>query len=94
MGMSLKNVEGRAEVSKVEKGVCFMPRVSRLLQFNNALRRLVGMGTSSQVAFRCDHLERFMSGMQSGGVQGLGLRLETAILKDPPAAKISDSFYG
>lgn len=30
MGMSLKNVEGRAEVSKVEKGeICFMP--SRLL---------------------------------------------------------------
>lgn len=33
MGMSLKNIEGRAEVSKVEKGeVCFMP--SRLL-FNS-----------------------------------------------------------
>lgn len=33
MGMSLKNVEGRAEVSKVEKGEChFLPRVTRCFQ--------------------------------------------------------------
>ena len=37
MGMSLKNVEGRAEVSKVENGECwFIPRVSRLLFNSNA----------------------------------------------------------